>query len=153
MEADALVDAVRKELTNLVHELRPQAMDGQDFSETLKEYAMEWSHRSGIELNFNIEGNGELSLETRETLFRIAQEALANVARHSSASCVDVSLEYGTDTVTMTIKDDGRGFDPQCATWRDRPFLDARTCRRSWVGVLPSKARLARAPKSWLLCR
>ena len=36
----------------------------------------------------------ELSLETREALFRIAQEALANVARHSSASCAEVSLEY-----------------------------------------------------------
>ncbi len=61
-------------------------MDGQDFSEILKEYALEWSHRSGIELNLNVAGNDELSPETRETLFRIAQEALANVARHSSAS-------------------------------------------------------------------
>jgi signal transduction histidine kinase len=41
------------------------------------------------------------------------QEALANVARHSSASCADVSLEYGTNTVTMTIKDNGCGFDSQ----------------------------------------
>ena len=98
VEADTLVDAVRKELTNLVHELRPQAMDGQDFSETLKEYAFEWSQRNGIELKFNVNGNDELSLDTRETLFRIAQEALANIARHSSASMQNSSLEYGTDT-------------------------------------------------------
>ncbi len=111
VEADALVDSVRNELTNLVHELRPQSMDGQDFSETLKEYAVDWSHRSGIELNINIEGNDELSLETREALFRIAQEALANIARHSSASRADVSLEYETKMVTMIIKDDGHGFD------------------------------------------
>jgi signal transduction histidine kinase len=62
-------------------------------------------------VNINIEVNDELSLKTRETLLRIAQEALANVARHSSASYVDVSLEHGTDTVTMTIKDNGCGFD------------------------------------------
>jgi two-component system, NarL family, sensor histidine kinase LiaS len=110
-EADALVDAVRKELTNLVHELRPQDMDGQDFSETLKEYAMEWAQRSGIELNFNFKGNRDLPLETREALFRIAQEALANVARHSSASNVDIFLEYETNSATMVVKDDGRGFD------------------------------------------
>jgi two-component system, NarL family, sensor histidine kinase LiaS len=129
VEADVLVDAVRKELTNLVHELRPQDMDGQDFSETLKDYAIEWSLRNGIELNFHVEGSNEIPLETRETLFRIAQEALANVARHSSASYTDMSLDFRTNNavsehladkenlvgqehlVTMAIKDDGCGFD------------------------------------------
>jgi signal transduction histidine kinase len=111
VEADALVDSVRNELTNLVHELRPQPVDGQDFSETLKEYVVDWSHRSGIELNIDIEGNDELSLETREALFRIFQEALANIARHSSARHADVSLEYETDVVKMIIRDDGHGFD------------------------------------------
>ncbi len=111
LEADTLVDAVRKELTNLVHELRPLSFDGQDFSETLKEYALEWSHRSGIELKFSVEGNDELAPATRETLFRIAQEALANVARHSSARHTGVLLEFGIDNVRMSIKDDGCGFD------------------------------------------
>jgi two-component system, NarL family, sensor histidine kinase LiaS len=111
VEADALVDSVRKELTNLVDELRPQSMDEQDFSEVLKEHALEWSHRSGIELTTNIEGHDKLSLAVRETLFRITQEALANVARHSSARQVEVFLEYGTNIVTLIVKDDGRGFD------------------------------------------
>jgi signal transduction histidine kinase len=111
VEADGLLDSVKNELTNLVHELRPQSVDGQDFAETLKEYAADWSHQSGIEININIEGSDELSLETREALFRIAQEALANIARHSSASCADIYLEYGTDMVKLIIKDDGHGFD------------------------------------------
>jgi signal transduction histidine kinase len=111
MEADSLVDSVRKELTDLVHELRPQTVDGQDFSEALKDYALDWSQRSGIELDINIEGDKELSLEIRETLFRIVQEALANVARHSSANLVDVNLDYRTSLITLTIKDDGCGFD------------------------------------------
>jgi signal transduction histidine kinase len=111
VEADTLVDSVRKELTSLVDELRPQPINGLDFAETLREHALEWSHRNGIEVNIKAEGNEELSLETRETLFRIAQEALANVARHSSASCADVILESGTDTVTLIVKDDGCGFD------------------------------------------
>ena len=111
VEADALVDSVRQELTNLVDELRPQSMDGQDFSEVLKEHALEWSHRSGIELSINIEGHDKLSPAIRETLFRIAQEALANVARHSSASHVEVFLQYATNIVTLIVKDDGHGFD------------------------------------------
>jgi signal transduction histidine kinase len=111
VEADALVDSVRNELTNLVHELRPQPVDGQDFSETLKEYAEDWSHRSGIEINIDIGESDELSLETREALFRIAQEGLANIARHSSARRAEVSLKYETDDVKMIIQDDGHGFD------------------------------------------
>jgi signal transduction histidine kinase len=110
-EADVLVDSVRNELTNLVHELRPQPVDGQYFSENLKEYVVDWSHRCGIKVDIDIEGNDELSAEVREALFRITQEALANIARHSSASCADVSLEYETDMVKMIIKDDGHGFD------------------------------------------
>ena len=111
VEADALVDSVKNELTNLVHELRPLSLDGQDFSEALNEYALDWAHRSGIEMSINTEGDDELSLETREALFRIAQEALANTARHSSAKNVAISLEYATNMVKMIIKDDGCGFD------------------------------------------
>jgi signal transduction histidine kinase len=121
VEADGLVDSVKKELTNLVLELRPWAIEGQDFSEVLNEYAKEWSNRTGITLKMDIQGEteysgeyaGEDSLSTREALFRIAQEALANVARHSSASSVELCLEYQQDHLALTVKDNGCGFDPQ----------------------------------------
>jgi signal transduction histidine kinase len=111
VEADTLVDVVRNELTNLVHELRPLEFDGQDFSEILKDYVQEWSQRSGIGSNINIDGKEETSLETREALFRITQEALANVIRHSSANSVEISLEFTDYAVILRIKDDGCGFD------------------------------------------
>ena len=112
--ADNLVDLVRKELTDLVHELRPQSMDGQEFSEILKDYVLDWSHRSNIELEMkiNIDDEERLSLETREALFRITQEALSNVARHSSAKHVDLILETGPDNIALVIKDNGLGFNP-----------------------------------------
>ena len=112
-EADTLVDAVRNELTNLVHELRPLELEEKDFSEILRDYVMEWSQRSGIESTININGKDQASLEAREAMFRIAQEALANILRHSSASTVELSIEFSDDTITMTIKDDGCGFDVQ----------------------------------------
>jgi signal transduction histidine kinase len=114
-EADALVDAVRKELTNLVHELRPQALDKQDIPEILKAYTFDWSQRSKIEAIVNIEGSDNISLETREALFRIAQEALANIVRHSSASRVELSLKIEANRVTMIIQDNGKGFDVNAA--------------------------------------
>jgi len=111
-EADALVDSVRKELTDLVEELRPQSMEGESFFEVLKGYGLEWSQRSGIRLNLQVEGSDEnLPPVTRESLFRIAQEALANVARHSAAGLTDISIDVGKDSVLMAIKDNGGGFD------------------------------------------
>jgi NarL family two-component system sensor histidine kinase LiaS len=112
-EADALVDSVRKELTDLIHELRPPTMDGQNLADVLNEYAVEWAHRSGIEIEVNVQEQGPLSLEVEQTLYRIAQEALANVARHSTANHVDLVLGYEEGMVTMSITDDGCGFDPR----------------------------------------
>jgi NarL family two-component system sensor histidine kinase LiaS len=112
-EADALVDEVRKELTDLIHELRPQTMDGQNLADVLREYAVEWAHRSGIEIEVDIEQKDLLSLESEQTLYRIAQEALANVARHSAANHVDLLLRDEDGVVTMEITDDGCGFDPR----------------------------------------
>lgn len=111
IEADHLVNSVRVELTDLIHELRPPTMNGQDFAVTLNDYAIEWAHQSGIEVNVDVQGNNGLSLEAKQTLFRILQEALANVARHSAAQNVDVSLSYVVDAVLLTITDDGDGFD------------------------------------------
>ena len=51
------------------------------------------------------------SAKIEGTLYRIVQEALANIARHSSAGSADVSLVYGSEAVTLTIANDGRGFD------------------------------------------
>jgi NarL family two-component system sensor histidine kinase LiaS len=111
VEADTLMDSVRKELTDLILELRPPTMNGRDFAETLNEYAIEWAHQNGIDIDVNVRGKHELPLEITQTLYRIVQEALANVARHSSASSADVDLSCGTDGATLTIADDGCGFD------------------------------------------
>jgi NarL family two-component system sensor histidine kinase LiaS len=112
-EADALVDAVRKELTDLIHELRPQTMDGRNLADVLKEYAIDWAHRTGIEIEVNVQEQGPLPLESEQTPYRIAQEALANVARHSAANHADLLLSDGPGGVTMEIADDGCGFDPR----------------------------------------
>jgi len=116
-EAETLVDAVRKELTGLIDELRPPAMDGRDLSETLNQYAVDWAHQNDIDVDVQVSGRHEfpgqpgLPLQVTEALYRIMQEALANVARHSSTGSAIVHLNYGTDAVTLTITDDGCGFD------------------------------------------
>jgi signal transduction histidine kinase len=111
LEADSLVDTVRAELTDLIRELRPYSRNGQDLPETLNEYATEWAHRSGIAVDVSVQGVGNLPLDMEGALYRILQEALANVARHSAAEKVAVELRHDMDTVTLTVQDDGRGFN------------------------------------------
>ena len=113
IEADNLVDSVRGELTDLIHELRPPSMNGAHFDETLNEYIIEWAHQTGIEATLKVEGFIELPLEIKQAIYRIMQEALANVTRHSSADKVDVTMSFGENLVNFCLSDDGVGFDIQ----------------------------------------
>ncbi|MFC1879726.1 histidine kinase, partial [Chloroflexota bacterium] len=113
IEADNLVDSVRRELTDLIHELRPPSMNGARFDETINEYIIEWAHQTGIEATLNVDGLIDLSLEIKQAIYRIMQEALANVTKHSSANRVDVALRFGGNLVEFCLSDDGVGFDTQ----------------------------------------
>jgi signal transduction histidine kinase len=113
VEADSLVDSVRVELTDLILELRPPFTNGTRFDETLNEYIIEWAHQTGITATFKVDGFVDLSLEIKQAIYRILQEALANVTRHSSADKVDVSLHFGDHSVEFCLNDDGVGFDIQ----------------------------------------
>ncbi|MGD9030571.1 MAG: histidine kinase [Anaerolineae bacterium] len=110
-EAERLVDEVRRELTDLIHQLRPVALTDGGLADALREYAVDWMQLSSIEMAVQVQGERPLPLDVERSLFRIAQEALSNVARHSQAQSAELSLVYEADAVTLTISDDGRGFD------------------------------------------
>ena len=61
----------------------------------------------------NVDGFIDLPLEIKQTIYRIMQEGLANVAKHSSAEKVDVTISFREDAVEFCIHDDGLGFDTQ----------------------------------------
>jgi signal transduction histidine kinase len=109
-EAEKLVDKVRRELTDLIHELRSTQMDGRDFQEILRTYATEWAHASGIAVQLEIQPIDDLPLKSEEALYRIMQEALANVARHSGARQVVIELQQYDGEIQLSVRDDGIGF-------------------------------------------
>jgi signal transduction histidine kinase len=113
IEAENLVDSVRGELTDLIHELRPPSIDGDNFDETLNEYLIEWAHQTGIKATLKVTGSLDLALDIKQAIYRIMQEALANVARHSAAEQVMVTLKFREQHVELMIRDDGRGFETQ----------------------------------------
>jgi two-component system, NarL family, sensor histidine kinase LiaS len=111
--ADELVRLAQKELNVLIHQMRPATLEGKGLSAALDDYAAEWSRRSEIPAEVHVRGQREVPLEVEQALFRVAQEALANVARHSGAKSVEVDLVYDPDRLMLRVTDDGRGFDPK----------------------------------------
>jgi NarL family two-component system sensor histidine kinase LiaS len=111
-QADELVRQAQKELNVLIQEMRPAALEGKGLAGALHDYAGGWSQRAEIPAEVHVRGEREAPLHVEQALFRVAQEALANVARHSGAKKAEVDLTYTTDTLTLEVSDDGRGFDP-----------------------------------------
>lgn len=109
-EAERLTDDLRAELSVLIQELRPVALADKGLASAIREYAAVWSRQNEIVHEMRIRGERALPLEIEQTLFRIVQEALANVARHSEADSVEIHLIYSNGESTVTVMDDGRGF-------------------------------------------
>jgi NarL family two-component system sensor histidine kinase LiaS len=111
-EARGLANSARDELGVLISQLRPVALTGRTFADGLREYAADWSRQTHIALTARIEAGPALAPAAEQALLRVAQEALANVARHSSAT--SVQIDYGADgsQARLVVADDGQGFDP-----------------------------------------
>ena len=110
-EAENLVTDVIQELTFLVQEIYPIALQEKGLVTTLREHVFEWENRNDTNIQLITRNERRLPLEVEQALYRVTQEALANVARHSHAQRVDLSLVYNGDSVQLSIADDGCGFD------------------------------------------
>lgn len=109
-EAENLVYEVIQELTFLIQEMYPMALKEKGLATTLREYVFEWENRNGVMINLVIQNARRMPLETEQAMYRMIQEALANVARHSQADQVNVSLLYNSENIELTVEDNGLGF-------------------------------------------
>ena len=112
-EAEQLVQKTQQELTALVRELRPIALENKGFVVALRELVTDWSRQTNIPVSLHITCEQTLPFTLEEALFRVVQEALANVARHSEATTVSLSLLYEEDNIQLVISDNGKGFDTE----------------------------------------
>ncbi|GAA2510548.1 sensor histidine kinase [Streptomyces thermolineatus] len=99
-----------------VHDLAPAALEHDTLPRALRRAVADWQAASAgrARAELVVTGPAEpLHEEIEATLLRIAQEALANAARHASASRVVVTLSYTADEVVLDVRDDGCGFDPR----------------------------------------
>ena len=113
-DTNALLADTIAGIRDICADLRPATLDYAGLPHALREYAAQLSLRTGIVVNVSGEvPAAQLNSESESILFRIAQEALTNCAKHAQATAVDVELECGSARAVLTISDDGAGFDPQ----------------------------------------
>ena len=104
---DSLAEARRS-----VQALRPQALEDSKLPDALADAVTRWTATSGVLAEVRTTGDPQaLHPEVEVTLLRVAQEALANVAKHAGAAHAWVTLSYMEDVVTLDVRDDGAGFD------------------------------------------
>ncbi len=115
-EAETLVRQAQQELTTLIRELRPAALEGKGLAAALRDCVTDWSRQSHIPAEMRVRGERPIPLPLEQALYRIAQESLTNVRRHSRANRVDIDLSWHNNTVTLTITDNGQGFDQSTAS-------------------------------------
>jgi len=116
-----------------VQALRPHQLTDAHLPEALRDLVRRWSQEATAEARVEITGEPlPLSPVIEETLFRVAQEALTNVAKHARAGRVGLTLSYLHDTVLLDVRDDGVGLP---AGADDGPGFGLRNMRRRVRGV------------------
>jgi PAS domain S-box-containing protein len=98
------------EMRTLLLELRPKALTEMSLAELLRHLTEALKARTRLPIKLTVEGERPLAPQVQIALYRIAQEALNNVARHANATQVSVRLRFNTNTVELRVKDNGRGF-------------------------------------------
>jgi signal transduction histidine kinase len=107
------LDGTIKTVRRLASELRPSVLDDMGLPVAIEWQAREIEKRSGIKISFHCdEKELELNDQLKISLFRVVQESLTNVVRYAQAKNVHIRLEVNKNNLTLTIDDDGIGFDP-----------------------------------------
>src|SRR5688572_156101 len=112
-EAERLAQQASAELTTLIGALRPPALERNSLTSAIKEYVDEWSRQNNIETNLSLDSDLPLNVNEEQVFFRVIQESLSNIARHSQATQVGIELLYEDSHILFCIVDNGKGFDPE----------------------------------------
>jgi NarL family two-component system sensor histidine kinase LiaS len=110
-EAERVAGHAQQELTTLIRALHPVALANRGLHAALTEMCRDWSQRTSIRVKLQLPDDVPAVPAAQQALFRVVQEALTNVARHSSATSVEVFATREQETLALSIQDNGCGFD------------------------------------------
>ncbi len=114
-EANELVEHATQQIRDFSVELWPTILDDLGLPSALRWLADRQTQWSGSKVRVEADAVGRLPFELEAACYRLAQEALTNVARHAKASHVVVRLQVSPTTLELSVRDDGRGFDTAVA--------------------------------------
>jgi signal transduction histidine kinase/ligand-binding sensor domain-containing protein len=110
----ALADDALREARMMIWDMRAPELEGHALPEALETVAKRTVDGAPLTLSFAVQGpQRRLPLELETTVLRVGREAAANVVRHAGAQAVSITLTYLSDAVTLQVRDDGRGIDPE----------------------------------------
>jgi two-component system, NarL family, sensor histidine kinase UhpB len=113
-EVKRLVNQAMDELLTLARQLRPSALDDHGLTSAIVSQVRRFSAQTGIRADVRTSGE-PTGLESDQEIaaYRFAQEALSNVAQHAGATHVEVEMTVNGSKLELSVRDDGRGFDPE----------------------------------------
>ena len=129
-----LLESTFKAVENVMYELRPPMLDEFGVIAPLQWFVKKFTERTGIEVEIRAKEGWRGAADTEVALFRIAQEALTNVARHARARHAVVEFREDGPNVVLTIEDDGMGFDESAERLKTGHGLTAMRERAEAVG-------------------
>jgi signal transduction histidine kinase len=131
-----LINNTIQTVKRIAMDLRPPILDDLGLHEAIQWQGREFEKRTGIHFKFEVcFGYVELDIERSTAIFRIFQEALTNVLRHAKAKNINVRMQEKDAIVTVQIKDDGIGINPdQISDFKSLGLLGMRERARAWKG-------------------
>ena len=152
-EVEVSMAEALKELRTFTYLMHPLGLDADGLCSTLRRYIDGYANRSGLRVKLRSSQKvDKLSLDMQRALFRIVQEALANVHRHACASHVSVDLRWVADRLHVMVTDNGRGAEGKQEELAFRPGLVSMASERARASLaaISKSERDLRAPGSML---
>jgi len=118
-ELDELRETTRlgaMDVRRIAVRLRPEALEDLGLQSALTALATSFGEHAGLQIDRRLQSVGPLNEEQELVVYRVAQEALTNIARHARARHVELSLGEAASEVTLRVSDDGRGLPPDALT-------------------------------------
>nr|WP_216863349.1 cache domain-containing protein [Roseibium litorale] len=133
----AILDGTLAEVRRISRDLRPSVLDDIGLAAALVSLGKEFEMQSGIKVTVSADrSHSRLSDGAKTALYRVVQEAMTNVARHSAADHVDIRLSVGPSLLTLTIEDNGRGLPMPLGTGTGLGIPNMRERMESHNGFL-----------------
>ncbi len=101
------------EMRALLAELRPSTLTDAELGDLLHLLGNAFTGRTNIPARVTVVGQGALPADVQVAIYRVCQEALNNIVKHAAASNVEIDLKHEGAAIELSIRDDGKGFDPE----------------------------------------